>query len=440
MTTADSIIAQATSTDHAEIVWLDPKTTPKRVRSHRSLEAAIRRLKGKHAATIANELRLVFDRFLRNGHFSLNRRVLDAVHGCRVRKQLMELVGCFSEVVKGHSPNHQAKQRVFTLPGLKKASKKRPTYNGTGDCLEVSREWRCWRMIEAEWMWERYQKWSQWCTENGLEQRLDFSGTTDWGKATLDSLDNTAVPTETASDKPAEGQAHLDKLTKHGVLRMVRRKHGRQYHALTNMVKADRKRVKVDDQRGVEVDLHACYWCVLASWLLPEERQQLVADLQSGDFYRPFEPLYDAFAIAKRAEMQAAGCSPEEIAERLKGAKAEVQRQCLFARDSRPESRPLLAELERRYPALAKLIFRLRLQHGVTGLSHMLTSAEGILFVSTAIPALHRAGVNVIGIHDGLIVPEQHAEFAKRTIERVAYRQLGFVPCVKISQSSKTGL
>lgn len=435
--TADN--QQSIQTQYAEIVWLCPKTTPKRVRSHRSLEAAIRGLTGKHATTIGHELRLAFARYLKHGHFSLNQRVLDAVHGATCRKQLMKVVGSFSAVVTSHRPNGQAKHRVFTFPGVKKAEKKAPTYNGRGDRLVVGKDWIVWRLVDCAWMWGRYERWSEWCRENGHEQRLDFGGTTDWGTATLESLDGYELPTTTANtatpEKQEACQAHLDKLTKTGVLRMVYRRHGRMYHPLTNVCKVDKRRCLTDCVARAEVDIHACYPTFLTGWLPPsDERTRLVEVLQRGCFYVAFEPVYDAFAMRKRAEMQEAGCSAEDISERLKGVKVEFQRQCLFGRDMRPESTPLLQEMKRLYPALARLVGYLRQREGVTGLSHMLTRAEGKLFVDTIIPALYALGIPVDGAHDGLGVPEDRADEVRRIVERIAYRQLGFVPGISIKR------
>lgn len=440
-----AIETQSDETQYADIVWLDPATTPKRVRSHRSLEAVIRGLTGKHAATVGHELRLAFARYLRHGYFSLNHRVLDAVHGSRARKQLMSVVSSISVVVKGHSPENRSKQRVFTLSGVKKADPKWPTYSGQGcDRLVVDGRVMVWRMVDAEWMYARHVRWTEFCRQNKLEQRLDFQGSTDWGAATLESLDAARLPTTTAntatSDKQEISQDRLDKLTKTGVLRMVYRRHGRMYHPVTNFAKADRRRAIAVGEATAEVDMHACYAVILASWLDDSERADVVADLQSGQWYAPYQAAYDEFADRKADEMRASGATPEAIADRLRGVKVEWQRQCLFARDSRPDSNPLWAVLVQRHPALAKLIWRLRLRYGVSGLSHMLTSAEGRLFVDTAIPALHRAGIHVIGIHDGLIVPESRAAEAQQILERIAYQQLGFVPAIKAKRHAVASL
>lgn len=414
--------------DRDHIAWLDPATTPKRVQSHRSLEAIIRALKGKHAEAVGHELRLAFARYLRHGYFSFSTKVLDAVHCVEARKLLVSTLGNISRVTKGYSSGNRSKQRVFSFSGVTKAEKKPPTYRGRS-ILVLSGEYRVWRMVPVGWLMERHLRWCEYCHKHGLEQRLAIGDSTDWAAATFASLDRVLVPTTTAkADNAESGQAHLDHLTTTGVLRMVYRRHGRMYHPLTNLAKADRRRVTALDEPTTEVDMHACYAVLLTSWLPAEDRADIVADLQSGQWYAPYQDAYDEFALRKAAEMHAEGATPETIADRLRGVKVEWQRQCLFARDTRAESNPLWAVLEQRHPALAKLIWRLRLAHGVTGLSHLLTIAESKLFVDTAIPALHRSGILVIGIHDGLIVAVADAPEAKRMLERTAYRQLGFVP------------
>ncbi len=417
-----------------KIKWLDPKTTPMRVRSHRSLEAIIRGLKGKHAETIGHELRLAFSQFLKFGRFGLNTKRLDSVHGVEARKTLIRTLAVCTEVVKGHSANGQAKQRVFTFPGVKKALKKPPTdKGGTSQVLVVDDQWATWRMIPCHWLMGRHEKWTAYCAAHGLSQNLDIDGSTDWGKATLDSLDKIELPTVSASQKP-ENQARMDKLTESGVLRLVFRRHGRMYHPLTNLAKVDRRRCTLDGHQTTEVDLHASYATLLSSWLPPEDRQGLISELQSGRFYGPSEAVYDEFARRTAYEMAGLGYSTEAISERLRGAKVEWQRQCLFSRDAR--HKPLLADLEQRHPAMAKLITRIRLSRGVSGLSAMLTRAEGKLFVDTIIPAVFAQGIPVIGIHDGLLVAVHHSEQAKQTSERLAYQQLGFVPGISIKQGA----
>lgn len=416
-----------------KIKWLDPKTTPLRVRSHRSLDAIIRKLKGKHAETIGHELRLAFAKFLKFGRFGISTKRLDSTHGVEARKALVRTLAVCTEVVRRHSQGGQSKQRVFTFPGIEKALKNPPTDRGNGGCLlVVDKTWGTWRMIPCAWLSDRHSKWTAYCLAHDLPQNVDIDGSTDWGKATLESLDKIELPTVSASRKP-ENQERLNKLTQTGVPRLLVRRHGRLYQPMTCLVKVDRRRATLDGLATTEVDLHASYATLLASWLKPEDRQELIAELQSGQFYLPYESVYAEFARHTTYEMTGLGYSTEDIAERLRGAKVEWQRQCLFSRDHR--HRPLLRELEQRHPALAKLVSGLRLKHGVSGLSALLTRAEGKLFVDTAIPTVFAKGIPVVGIHDGLIVAADDAEHVKQTIERIAYRQLGFIPGISIKSS-----
>lgn len=130
--------------------------------------------------------------------------------------------------------------------------------------------------------------------------------------------------------------------------------------------------------------------------------------------------------------MLAAGCSVDEIAERLAGAKVEYQRQCLFGSDRRRESTPLFDILRRNHPALADLITHLCSLYGARGLAILLMQREGKLFVDGRIPQLASDGVMALGTHDGLTVQTARAGQTKAKLERGAIRQLGFIPGVSI--------
>lgn len=200
------------------------------------------------------------------------------------------------------------------------------------------------------------------------------------------------------------------------------------YHAITNMPKVDRRRMRLAWRPVVEVDMHASYITLLASLLSPSERRSVVESVQSLAFYEPFVEAYEAYAERLRQNL-----TDEEAQDRLQGVKAEFNRQCLFSDSSYIERQPLFAVLARLHPALADKILHLNILYGKSGLSHRVQEMEGRLFVDSAIPAIYKI-CPVIGIHDGLIVPEHMAEEAKHILERIAYRQLGFVPGIAIKR------
>lgn len=278
-------------------------------------------------------------------------------------------------------------------------------------------------------MMARHMKWTEYCAARGLPQMVDILGTTAWGRATLDVLDLVEVTAVSASP---DGQARIDRLTKRGVLRVCYRRHGRLYHPLTNLPKVDRRRILINGKPTAEVDMSAAFTTLLASGLPEADRKPIVDKVRAGTWYKQFDATYDAFAKEKRAEMEAAGCSEQEISERLCGVKVEFQRQVLFGSDRRKASTPLFDVLRRNHPALAQLIDYLRQLYGVSGFASWLMHKESAIFVDRCIPEAHRFGVQVLGIHDGLIVPVEDAGAVGRMTVRVSRDLLGFDPGVSV--------
>lgn len=71
-----------------KIKLLAPETVPFRVVVHVELEQLISTLRGKHAQTLAYELRLAYARYLKRGLFQSNQKLFEALHGAQARKNV----------------------------------------------------------------------------------------------------------------------------------------------------------------------------------------------------------------------------------------------------------------------------------------------------------------------------------------------------------------
>jgi hypothetical protein len=228
------------------------------------------------------------------------------------------------------------------------------------------------------------------------------------------------------------------------VVKLARRKRGRCYDPLTNLRKDLRRDSLIDGEPIAEVDIHACYTCLLVSKLpAGTAKNKAIAALQT-DWYAQFEESYakwfDGQIESGRGYINEAGQwmlrldnDPEH--DTPASIKVEYQRQCLFWRDPRDESNPLRVALRRLHPELCHLIETLRQRMTPSKLSDVLTRAEGSLVVDSAVAELERAGITAKPNHDGILVPVSRKDEAKKILLGVCRWHLGFEPRVSIKAS-----
>lgn len=422
---------------------IDSRDHDMHIMVHRDLVEAVNQVTGKHREPILYELALCWRRYLRDGEFGVSTKLLDHLHNAKVRLKIVSILNNLTETVANHCTHQfssRCKSRRFTLSGV---TEKGTTYNSTpgqSPGLTCPSHLLTPIVIPAEWLHSRHIRWTEYCDENNLTQNLDIDGRTEWGAATFKTLDATELPAEPPADASDETVKHHRALTRTGVLRCVKRKHGRCYHPLSNLNKTIRRMSRIDSQGVKEVDVHACYSALLTAQLPASEgKARTIQELQTG--------WYDQFAGAYESHMERLAANGKAYRQDGKWmmrvdddpahdepacVKVEFQRQCLFWQDSRLKSRPLWAVLRKRHPELARLIGRYRSRMDGSRLSHVIQQAEGRMMIDDLLPALHRRGILALSNHDGMIVPSQYASVAAEIMELICHKHLGFVPRVAI--------
>ncbi len=389
--------------------------------STHELEDYLSRIKGKWAKQMANEIRMMFNNYLRNGYFKFHNKLLNHIYGNHFRKELEKAIRPFTKIVK--SAGKKCSHRVFMLKGIKTTTSEWPTYNGN-DLIESytiypSDDQLTYRTIPTGFLNHRYESWCDFCEKNNLPNNIDFDGRTEWGAALLETQRSLLVPLVAPEpddrrgydeqDREAFKQHSQNRLDKYqaGICNVAIRRHGRVYHITTGLPIEVRRRMLIDLEGTVEIDLHATYWALLIM-MMPdcEEKDILTQIYQNEGFYSIFD-----FSILQPGVNR----------------KVEVMKQCLFLNnnDALP---PLRQQLRSRFPRFDAFIAGLRADHTPTGLSHILTEAEGRIFIDKMIPAIARLGVKPNSNHDGIIVPVSSAEVVWNLMVNMLADYLGFAP------------
>lgn len=390
--------------------------------SHSLLEELLGRLNGKHAATIANEARMSFVQYLASGTFSVNSLRFEGCWGARARIKFFELMENVSNIVKPHAIGLRSSVRKFTLPGIRQ---KRTTENVIG---AIEDHYLSWIKISRTWLEERRSLWSTWVKNFRLINGLDCEGLTDWGNALFTSMAQLELPVTAPVPKPdrvslaidedrnvenytAATQARLDSL-RDGETRMITRPHrSRAYGPITGLPSEVRAKFLLGKEPVAEIDLSATYWVLLVA-MMPEgkAKRKAVCVLEAGQWYPQFNQKH------------------LEVGQNIK---VEVQRQCLFWRDSRAESCPYRCQLRQHHPELSAMIEGMRSSMSARELSILLMQRESRIFIDRAIPIIYRHGILTLSNHDGIIVPARRAAEAQEILESIIYDQVGFWPMVK---------
>jgi len=199
------------------------------------------------------------------------------------------------------------------------------------------------------------------------------------------------------------------------ILRRVKYLAGRIYHWLTTCPRVLRRLLTIGGERLAEADLGSSYFTLLAGHMpAGRERDRLISLLQAGGWYSWLQ----SFNVVDGGD--------------LATVKIEAQRQLLFGRDWRVESRPLWGCMISEFPTLGQVIERNRKTHkGPSGFAHWLSREEGRV-MRPALASLHDCGVLALPLHDGNLVGEQSVEQAADAIRESARKVLAFEPLVKI--------
>lgn len=402
--------------------------------SHRDIEKAIRESacfsNPNYGADLAHELRLLFADFLRHGVCSFSTSRLRGQYGSAAEwafSRFIRTSGLLTKITAHIFCGGERKcaKYVFELKGLQKtafalSSSVRKEVNS----LRLENGFGRTVRISGEWFGLRCEGWLDWCQKNNLEPRFDWTGRTFVGEAVQFAIKSLGLPEVTAEDLATLDSdtqedwyaAHFQSLLS-GVEPTVSTKRHRVYHGLISTPKKLFRERLLMQYNGVmcetkTVDSHASYWSLLIGHMeIGEERDRLIAIQQTGHFYETLANL--------------AGVSAADV-------KSEVQRQCLFWRDSRLEQRPLWVSMLDHFPHLSGFIMHLRDRYGVGGLSDWLTHLESRIFIKGALLETYGLGIPCLPFHDGLLVPEMEAERVREIINKHATAALGYTPLCKI--------
>lgn len=219
--------------------------------------------------------------------------------------------------------------------------------------------------------------------------------------------------------------------TLRGISQSIGLTRGRVYHGLSGEPRILRRTWAMEYKDILwptsSLDLHACYYLILAS-KVPEstEKSNLVRLLQSGKFY---------------STLATASNWPYSTAEAISALKVEVAKQFLFLTSEGCPlgDRPVAAAVHRMFPLLAKLVMELRRELRVSGLSDLLTETEGEIVLGTALPRLFSEGIPAVPYHDAITVPCCCAKKAEQILIDSVVSVLGFGPRVKVENYVNTG-
>lgn len=401
------------------------------VPSTHELEEDLARIKGIHRKKIADEIRLMFRSFLRNGYFKFDTNVVKFIYNQDFYRKLLKTIQPFTKVIKD-AHRGECCHRVFLLKGIESTSSECITYSER-QCYSLfpSNELLTYRTIEPEFLNYRYEKWSEYCDLHGLENNVDFDGRTKWGAILLETQRSLLVPLVAPepddrreydeSDKAAYRQHVQNRLDKYqaGIPNFATKKHGRAYHATTGNPIEVRRQMLIDGERTTEIDLSATYWALLISLMDEcEEKEELKQIVQSeAGFYSIFD-----FSVLPEF------ITPKGSTKRVRvNRKVEVMKHCLFL-NSNKAMPPLRQQLKHRFPMLDALICSLREKNTPTGLSHILTRREGKIFIDVMIPKIHHLGCKPNSNHDGIIVPLSYANEVWQLMMETLTDYLGFAP------------
>lgn len=417
------------------------KLFDKPLKSNRRVHRAILRLMKQEELpeAVRFEVCELFADWRIHGSAGFNQRRVDKTMGCSTRKALvgfmrkMERRGLV-RALKGYAAGGQCTQWEFCLnsknPGFSLANRSAYIYLPSSHTSAAQVQNRDLRTVKfsPELVRDREEKWMEWSEREGHRNRRDRKGETAWGRATRRGLQAIRIPLDKIDLEETAGLRDTQVAWMHRYLEnkgeyvhgVVSLKRYRLYHSLSQCPRRIRRHAEIFHNGTweplVSVDVHAMYYCALASMLEDGEcKRQLIADLKSRDFYEK---------LAREAGMEN---GPE--------FKRQVMMQVLFWKsDEWPdEDRPIWQAVLSLYGDLAHLIKWLRWENGRTGLSDLLMDKEAEIVVHGALLDMSEK-CPCISNHDALLVPQSMADEAMDVIAAHACNHLGFVPNIKVGQ------
>ncbi len=384
--------------------------------------------------------------------FHVSMRMLNYLYNPYVRRVFKKILDSTATTARNHS-NYPGNRRTRLYKFNNFGSKKAPTYHTSGSSIDSNasnatgtdnmhairsnlRTELIRVTIPGRWLRLRYLKKSAICEQWGWISKLDLDGRTEWGRWLFASLDRVSMPVTDETSR----------LTSRGVTRLAKRRYGRVYHPISNLRKGIRRECLIDGEPIAEVDIHACYTCLLVSDMHPgESRDKAIAYLMT-DWYSQFDVFFAGW-FEKQVECGLGYISKSgtrilrsgnsQTHDQPLSIKKEYSRQCLFWADSRDISNPLRVFFRSIHPELCDMIIARRKRMSASDLSRKLTQREGSIVVDTAMAEFARAGIAAIPLHDAVMVQASRATATQEILLDVCERKLGFRP--KISIKSRLG-
>jgi len=336
----------------------------------------------------------------------------------------LERVGVLRRIGKS-AKNARSIPREFIIEGFysKKAAFSLTNSSARGSASEC-REWRT-VVFSKEILEKQDDAWKEWCLLTDNKLLFDARGLTEWSKAVQNGISSLSLPTNVSCvDTKGMSLEKVDWLEQYvsklgeGLSPVVAWKRNRLFHAMSGCPRKLRELGVFNydgvSERGVTVDIHAMYWCILVS-MLPDcdEKTRLIRLLGARGFY---SKLADDTGSVNDGEF-----------------KKQVNMQCLFYKSHWPaDCRPVWLAMQESFPELCSLILSLRHKHSVGGLSDLLMAVESKIVALGALLEASRL-CPCIPLHDCLFVPESKAEQVRGIIVKHAAKVLGFEPQVRIA-------
>lgn len=400
-------------------------------------------LGAKPSSTLLSEVAEGYYRWRKHGYFGYSTKLMEWNHSSQERRNFSRFIKSsrYIKQTRTHLAGDHCREFEFDDHQLgarftPSVDGRAPTYSraregGTTSCVHTSKTWLCCR--------ER--RWAAYCLDKGYQIPVDHFGWTRIAKRVFDTLEALTLPDDsildTIPDEPRDGKAtterevaaaFLERANSGELMRNLKYRKGRFYHAISNCPKMIRRTCTIDGEAIAEADLCACFWTLLASMLKPSaERDKLIGNL--GGFYEWVNESTDRVFLDEDKQH---ALDQMDWPQRRRVLGQEVQRQLLFWQASDRRQRPLWTMLARELPETAKLIMRLRRRHGgEKGFANYLMTMEGKV-MTPALIQLVEDGKLFLPLHDGIVTRESDAELARQRIRESGEKVLGFKPLVRI--------